>query len=179
MLVGATVGAGAWFPRIAPRPIDVFGIMPVLLHPESRGTVRLSSADPRAPVRIQFNYLTAPADIAGLREALRLAREIGNQPALDAFRDVELRPGAKVTTDDEIDAYLRSSSGTVSHPVSTCRMGTDENCVLDSDLRVRGIESLRVVDASAFPDLVSAHPNAAVFMLAEKAADLIRGRSLS
>jgi choline dehydrogenase-like flavoprotein len=106
-----------------------------------------------------------------------MAREIGNQPALDAFRGDELTPGARVTSDEDIDAHLRRTTTTVSHPVSTCRMGTGENCVLDPELRVRSIDGLRVVDASAFPDLVSAHTNAAVYMLAEKASDLIRGRA--
>jgi choline dehydrogenase-like flavoprotein len=172
----APIGAAPHFPGILPQYTDAFGIDPVILHPESRGTVRLNSTDPLAPVRIHYNYLSAPADIAKFRQGFRLAREIGNQPALDAFRDEELAPGANVTTDAEIDAHLRRTSTTVSHPVSTCRMGTGENCVLDPDLRVRGIEALRVVDGSAFPDLVSAHTNAAVIMLAEKASDMIRGR---
>jgi choline dehydrogenase-like flavoprotein len=173
---GAPIGAAPHFPGILKAYTDQFGIDPVILHPESRGTVRLTSTDPRKPVRIAYNYFSAPADIAKMRQGFRLAREIGNQPALDAFRDVELTPGPNVTSDADIDAHLRRTSTTVSHPVSTCRMGTGENCVLTPDLRVRGIESLRVVDGSAFPDLVSAHTNAAVFMLAEKAADLIRGR---
>ncbi len=179
MLRTAPIGAGPHFPGILPQYTDSFGIDPVILHPQSRGTVRLTSADPRQPVRIQYNYFSAPADIAKMRQGFRLAREIGNQAALDAYRDVELNPGPNVTSDEDIDAHLRRTSTTVSHPVSTCRMGTDANCVLDPDLRVRGIDGLRVVDASAFPDLVSAHTNAAVFMLAEKASDLIRGRSLA
>jgi 4-pyridoxate dehydrogenase len=175
MLRTAPLGVQPYFPGAAAYT-DSFGIDPVILHPESRGTVRLQSADPLAPVRIHYNYLSAPADIAKFRQGFRLARELGNQPALDAFRDGELTPGAAVTSDADIDAHLRRTSTTVSHPVSTCRMGTGENCVLDPELRVRGIEALRVVDASAFPDLVSAHTNAAVYMLAEKASDLIRGR---
>jgi len=151
-------------PRIPMRSASIR----LILHPESRGTVRLQSTDPLAPVRIHYNYLSAPADIAKFRQGFRLAREIGNQAALDAYRDVELVPGPDVTSDADIDAHLRRTSTTVSHPVSTCRMGTGENCVLDPDLRVRGIENLRVVDASAFPELVSAHTNAAVLMLAEK-----------
>ena len=177
MLRGAPIGAGPHFPGILPPYTDAWGIDPVILHPESRGTVRLNSADPNAAVRIAYNYLSAPADIAKFRKGFRMAREIGNQSALDPFRGDELAPGANVQSDAEIDAHLRRTATTVSHPVSTCRMGTDENCVLNPDLRVRGIESLRVVDASAFPDIVSAHTNAAVIMLAEKAADLIRGRS--
>jgi 4-pyridoxate dehydrogenase len=179
MLRTAPISAQPYFPGLLPTYTDAFGIDPVILHPESRGTVRLQSADPLAPVRIHYNYLSAPADIAKFRQGFRLAREIGNQAALDAYRDVELVPGPDVTSDADVDAHLRRTSTTVSHPVSTCRMGTGENCVLDPDLRVRGIENLRVVDASAFPELVSAHTNAAVLMLAEKASDLIRGRELT
>jgi choline dehydrogenase-like flavoprotein len=176
MLRTSPVGVQPYFPGGRPYT-DAFGIDPVILHPESRGTVRLRSTDPLAPVRIHYNYLSAPADIEKFRLGFRRAREIGNQASLDAFRDVELTPGPNVTSDADVDAHLRATSTTVSHPVSTCRMGTDENCVLDPQLRVRGIAGLRVVDASAFPDLVSAHTNAAVIMLAEKAADLIRGRT--
>jgi choline dehydrogenase-like flavoprotein len=127
-------------------------------------------------VRIQYNYLSVPADMAKLRQGFRMAREIGRQPALDAFRGDEMTPGADVTSDAGIDAHLRRTTTTVSHPVSTCRMGTDEQSVVDPELRVRGIAGLRVVDASVFPDLVSAHTNAAVYMVAERTADLIRGR---
>jgi 4-pyridoxate dehydrogenase len=175
----APIGVSPHFPGILPQYVDAWGIDPVILHPESRGTVRLNSSDPNAAVRIAYNYLSAPADIAKFRQGFRMAREIGNQPALDAFRGDELMPGASAQSDEEIDAHLRRTSTTVSHPVSTCRMGTDENCVLNPDLRVRGIDSLRVVDASAFPDIVSAHTNAAVIMLAEKASDIIRGRTLA
>jgi 4-pyridoxate dehydrogenase len=176
MLRGAPITAAPHFPGLWPQYTDAWGLDAVILHPESRGTVRLNSADPRKPVRIHYNYLSAPGDIAKLRQGFRMARELGNQPALDAFRGTEMVPGAGVTSDDDIDMHLRKTGLTVSHPVSTCRMGTDENCVLDPELRVRGIEGLRVVDASAFPDIVSAHTNAAVLMLAERAADLIRGR---
>jgi choline dehydrogenase-like flavoprotein len=177
MLRTAPVTAQPYFPGFTSGYVDAFGIDPVILHPESRGTVRLQSPDPLAPVRIHYNYLSAPADIAKFRQGFRLAREIGTQPELDAYRDEEMLPGADVTSDEGIDAHLRRTSTTVSHPVSTCRMGTGENCVVDPELRVRGIDGLRVVDASAMPDLVSAHTNAAVIMLAEKASDLIRGRT--
>jgi choline dehydrogenase-like flavoprotein len=179
MLRAAPISAAPYFPLFGKAYADAWGIDPVILHPESRGTVRLQSADPAVPVRIQYNYLSAPADIAKLRRGFHMAREIGNQPALDAFRGEELAPGAQATSDADIDAHLRRTTTTVSHPVSTCRMGSDDACVLDPELRVRGIEGLRVVDASAFPDLVSAHTNAAVYMLAERAADLIRGRPLA
>jgi 4-pyridoxate dehydrogenase len=176
MLRGAPFNAQPHFPFILPAYTDAYGIDPVLLHPHSRGTVRLQSADPRARVRIQYNYFTDPADIAKMRQGFHMAREIGNRPELDEFRDVEIAPGPAVVSDADIDAHLRRTSTTVSHPVSTCRMGSDDNCVVDPELRVRGIESLRIVDASVIPDLVSAHTNAAVIMIAERAADIIRGR---
>jgi 4-pyridoxate dehydrogenase len=175
MLRSAPTYAKPYFPG-ATAFEDVWGIDPVILHPRSRGTVRLSSTDPRARVRIQYNYFSDPADIAKMRQGFRLARELGHQSAFDAFRGPETSPGANVTSDADIDAHLRATSATVSHPVSTCRMGSDQNAVVDPELRVRGIESLRVVDASVFPDLVSAHTNAAVIMIAERASDLLRGR---
>lgn len=176
MLRGAPIGASPFLPPFIKAYVDAFGIDPVILHPRSRGTVRLRSADPTVPVEIRYNYLSASEDIQTFRDGFRRAREIGNRPELDAFRDVEIAPGANVTSDAEIDAHLRATSATVSHPVSTCRMGSDDACVVDPQLRVRGIEALRVVDASVFPDLPSAHTNAAVYALAERAADVILGR---
>jgi 4-pyridoxate dehydrogenase len=176
MLRGAPLGAGPWFPGFLKAYADGFSIAPAILHPKSRGDVRLTSADPRAAMRIHYNFLSAPGDIVKLREGLRLARQLASQRALDRFRGKELLPGPNVKSDDEVDAYIRKTTSTVSHPVSTCRMGTDEQSVLDPELRVRGIEALRVVDGSALPDLVSAHTNACVIMMAEKAADMIRCR---
>jgi 4-pyridoxate dehydrogenase len=166
---------GPYLPLSKRAYTDSWGIDPVLLHPGSRGTVRLRSTNPDDPVLIHYNYLSAPADIAKLRQGFRMAREIGEAPELDAFRGKELEPGAAVTSDEAIDQHLRRTATTVSHAAGTCRMGKDESCVLDPQLRVRGVEALRVVDASVFPDLVSAHINAAVYMIAERAADLIRG----
>ncbi len=175
MLRAAPLYAEPYFPGVVKAYEDAFGIDPVILHPRSRGTVRLQSADPLAPVRIHYNYLSDPADILKFRMGFRLARELGSQSALDAYRDVEIAPGPSVTSDAAIDTHLRRSSTTVSHPVSTARMGSSDDCVLDPGLRVRGNENQRVVDASAFPELVYAHTNAAVIMLAERASDLIRG----
>jgi 4-pyridoxate dehydrogenase len=174
---GAPLDARPWFPGVLPAYNDGWTISPVVLHPKSRGQVRLTSTDPRATLRIHHNFLSEPGDIATLRDGIRRAREIAGQTALDSFRGAELLPGPDKQTDAEIDAYIRATTTTVSHPVSTCRMGTDAESVLDPELRVRGVEALRVVDGSALPDLVSAHTNACVIMMAEKAADMIRGRT--
>jgi 4-pyridoxate dehydrogenase len=173
---GAPLNARPWFPGVLPAYDDGWTISPVVLHPKSRGQVRLTSTDPRATLRIHHNFLSEPDDIATLRDGLRRGREIAGQTALDSFRGAELFPGLDVQTDAELDAYIRATTTTVSHPVSTCRMGTDAESVVDPELRVRGIEALRVVDGSTLPDLVSAHTNACVIMMAEKAADMIRGR---
>jgi 4-pyridoxate dehydrogenase len=176
MFRGAPTKAELWFPFVKPAYADGFGIRPTLLHPESRGEVKLGSADPRAHPHIFFNLLTVASDLTILREGFKHAREVAMQTPLDPYRGEEKSPGDKVKTDAEIDTWLKRVVITAHHPASTCAMGTREDCVLDPELRVRGMERLRVVDASAMPDLVSAHINATVLMMAEKAADLIRGR---
>jgi choline dehydrogenase-like flavoprotein len=174
MFRGAPTHAHLWFPLIRRAYVDGYGIRPTLLHPESRGEIRLASADPRAHPRIFMNLLSAPADLAKLRDGFKRAREVAMQKPLDPYRGAETSPGEKVKTDSEIEAWLRKTVITAHHPASTCPMGTPEDCVLDPEMRVKGLEHLRVVDASAMPDLVSAHINATVLMMAEKAADMIR-----
>jgi choline dehydrogenase-like flavoprotein len=166
-----------WFPLLRAAFLDGFGIRPTLLHPDSRGEILLRSSDPFAPPRIRYNFFSAPNDLPTLRQGFKLAREVAHHKALDPFRGVELNPGGKVQTDAEIDDWLRNTVITAHHPCGTCPMGAHAESVLDPELRVRGVERLRVVDASAMPDLVSAHINACVLMLAEKASDMIRGRS--
>jgi 4-pyridoxate dehydrogenase len=165
--------ARLWLPILRPAYPDAYGIRPTLLHPVSRGRVRLRSADPREPMRINFRFLTEPEDLPLLREGIRRARVVGGKRAMDPFREAEISPGTNCDTDDQIDAFIRRTALTAHHPAGTCRMGSDEAAPLDPELRVRGVEGLRVVDASAMPDLVSAHINACVLMMAEKAADLI------
>jgi choline dehydrogenase-like flavoprotein len=177
MFRGAPLGADTWFPGFKPPYQDGFGIIPALLHPKSRGTVRLRSANPEDSARIHYNFLSDPDDLPKLRQGFKIAREMVNQRSMDRFRGAEVRPGPEITSDREIDVWIRKTAQTVSHPVSTCRMGTDAEAVVTPDLRVRGIESLRVVDGSVLPDLVSAHTNACIIMIAEKASDLIRGRA--
>jgi choline dehydrogenase-like flavoprotein len=172
MFRGLPAHAHLWFPGIKPQYTDGYGIRPTLLHPESRGEVTLRSANPHDPVRIDYNFFTAPNDLPTLREGFRRAREVGNQPAMAEFRGRETAPGIEVETDEQIEAYIRRSAITAHHPCGTCAIGP----VLDPELRVHGIDGLRVVDASAMPDIVGAHINACVLMMAEKAADMIRGR---
>src|SRR5437899_5392324 len=164
-----------WFPLVHPAYRDGFGIRPTLLHPDSRGEVLLRSADPRDPPRIRYNFLSASSDLPTLVHGFKLARKMVHQGALDPYRGVELNPGDKVQSDVEIETWLRNSVITAHHPCGTCPMGSTPDSVLDPQMRVRGIERLRVVDASAMPDLVSAHINACVLMMAEKASDMIRG----
>jgi 4-pyridoxate dehydrogenase len=172
---GAPYEARMWFPGIAAAYADGYAMMPGILHPESRGEVRLRSDDPTAAVRISSGFLSSPNDVAKLREGIRMVREIANQPSLDPFRERETFPGPNLRTERELDAYIRARAASISHPAGTARMGgeNDAGAVVNPDLRVRGIDGLRVVDASAMPDLVSGHINACVIMMAEKAADLI------
>jgi 4-pyridoxate dehydrogenase len=165
-----------WFPLIYPAFQDGFGIRPTLLHPDSRGQVLLRSADPHDPPRICYNFLSAPNDLPTLVKGLKLARRLVHQKVLDPYRGTELKPGEQVQSDAEIENWLRNTVITAHHPCGTCPMGSTPDTVLGPDLRVRGVAGLRVVDASAMPDLVSAHINACVLMMAEKASDLILGR---
>ncbi len=176
MFRGAPPAAALWFPGWKKPYADGYGIRPCLLHPDSRGEVLLRSNDPHDKVKIVTNFFTAPNDLPTLREGFKIAREVAAQPPLARFRGVEMSPGAKVKTDAEIDNWIRNVAATANHPASTCVMGTGPHAVVDPQFRVHGTERLRVVDASAMPDLVSAHINACVLMMAEKASDMIRGK---
>jgi len=143
------------------------------LRPESRGSLRIGSADPSAPPEIRINYLSTEVDRAANVEGLKILRKILRAPALSSYVVEEVDPGAKVSTDEELLDYCRRRGSTIYHPTSTCRMGSDALAVVDQRLRLRGIEGLRVVDASIMPDLVSGNTNAAVIMIAEKASDVI------
>jgi choline dehydrogenase len=147
----------------------------VLLRPKSAGSVTLRSADPRDPPAIDPCYLTDPEgeDIATLVNGLRLARRILAQEPLAAFVESELLPGADAVSDDDLRAHIRQLSQTLYHPAGTCRMGSDPLAVVDPALRVRGLDGLRVADASVIPVLPSGHTNWPTVMIAERAADLI------
>jgi choline dehydrogenase len=156
---------------------DGFSLHLCQLRPESRGRVSLASADPLADPLIFANYLSTPGDRRVMREAVRIGREVAAQAALDPYRDAELAPGAEVQGDAAVDAWVRANGETIYHPVGTCRMGRDDDAqaVVDAELRVRGLDGLRVVDASVMPALIGGNTNAPTIMIAEKAADLIRG----
>jgi choline dehydrogenase len=143
------------------------------LRPESRGSLRIKSADPTAPPEIRINYLATEVDRTANVEGLKILRRILHAPALSAYVTEEVDPGAKVSTDEELLSYARARGSTVYHPTSTCRMGNDPLAVVDQRLRVRGIEGLRVIDGSIMPDLVSGNTNAAIIMIAEKASEMI------
>jgi choline dehydrogenase/4-pyridoxate dehydrogenase len=175
----APMTATPYFPPFARPYTDSFGCRAVLLRPESRGYLELASSDPRVSIRIRQNFLATAKDWATLRAGLRLAREIGRQPSLAPFAAEEIAPGRDCRSDADIDAHIRASAITVHHPLGTCKMGraSDPTAVVDPELRVLGVDALRIVDASVMPDLIGGNINAPVIMVAEKAADLIRGRA--
>lgn len=160
-------------------PKDGFTFHVCQLRPESRGRVGLRSADPTDDPAIFANYLATEEDRRALREGVRMMRKVAAQSALDPYRTEELFPGKDVETDEQIDAWIRKHAETIYHPVGTCKMGADgdEMAVVDGELKVRGIEGLRVVDASVMPTLVGGNTNAPTIMIAEKISDVIRGRA--
>jgi choline dehydrogenase len=146
------------------------------LRPRARGRLWLTSRDPKAPPAFRFNYLDNGRDIEDFRTSIRIAREIFAQAPLSPFRGRELSPGADITSITEMDAWVRAHAESGYHPAGTCRMGRDQDAVVDPQCRVLGIEGLRVVDASIMPSIVSGNLNAPVIMMAEKASDMIAGK---
>ena len=147
------------------------------MRPRSRGTVRLASNDPKVSPLIDPNYWADPYDKEMSLRGLRLARQIMRQPALKPYVQREIIPGPDLATDDELIAYGCANAKTDHHPVGTCKMGIDDAAVVTPDLKLRGIEGLRVCDASIMPRITTGNTNAPTIMIAEKAADLIRGIS--
>lgn len=167
-----------WFPGVRKRPKDAFMCRPVVLHPTSRGEIKLRSADPRAHVAIHQNFLATEADWQTFLTGFDMVRAVAHQRPLDAFRGREINPGAAVKSRADIMAYMRRTAWTVHHPLGTCKMGvdSDEMAVVDNQLRVRGVDGLRVIDASVIPDMPGGNINAPIIMIAERASDLVRGR---
>jgi choline dehydrogenase len=170
--------ARVWFPLVRKGCGHTLSLAGTLSRPESRGWVRLRSADPADPPRIQLNLFAEPADLATLRRAIRFLRDFFAEGPAARLVSLERVPGPGAQTDADLDAYLRATATTAHHPTSTCAMGTGEHAVVDAELKVRGIEALRIADASVMPRIVGANTNAATIMIAEKASDMILGQSL-
>jgi choline dehydrogenase-like flavoprotein len=156
-----------------------FTVHACALRPKSRGHLELASADPTAKVRIHANYLSDRDgyDLRLLIEGVRQARRLCNAAVFDAWRGAEVFPGAEARDDAALAAFIRRKAETIYHPVGTCRIGSDAAAVVDPALRVRGVEALRVVDASVMPKLIGGNTNAPTVMIAERASDLILGRA--
>jgi choline dehydrogenase len=170
--------ARVWWPLIGRRQTHLLTVDAVLLHPVSRGRVSLRSADPAAKPRIEFNCLANPEDLATLRRGIRAARRIYATAPQSELVESEAAPGAAVESDSELDAYIRATAGVTQHPVGTCSMAVGAGRVVDHELRVCGIDGLRVADASIMPTVPGGNTYGAVLMIAERAADLIRGRTM-
>jgi choline dehydrogenase len=171
------VGA-AYFERHGEEEYDghCFVIAPTLLTPKARGNVRLASTDPSVHPRIITNALSEPEDVASMVAGMKLAREITRTPPLAGKITKYLKPSADVVSDEDYTEHLRRRVELIYHPVGTCRMGQDDLAVVDPELRVRGLEGLRVIDASVMPIVTGGNTNAPTMMIAERGADLIRGR---
>ncbi len=146
--------------------------------PKSRGTIRAKTSDISDKPEILFNYLQHQDDIEGFRACVRLTREIIAQKAMDQYRESEIQPGENIQSDEDIDAFVRSEVESAYHPSCTCRMGEDDMAVVDSELRVHGIEGLRVVDSSVFPTIPNGNLNSPTIMTAERTADIIKGKGM-
>ncbi|WP_420224785.1 GMC family oxidoreductase [Pigmentiphaga litoralis] len=179
LLAAAPFHAQPWLrPWRAPFD-DGFAVRVVALHPESRGRVTLASAAPDDLAVVHQNFLAHESEWASLRAGIRSVRRIMTQPSMQPYVAEERMPGPDCLDDAALNAHIRKTAITVHHPCGTCRMGTDDDAdaVVDARLRVRGVQALRIVDASVMPDLIGGNINATVTMIAEKAADLIRGRA--
>ncbi len=170
--------AKIWWPLLSPKQMHLLTVDAVVLHPKSRGRVSLRSADPVAKPRIAFNALAEREDLETLVRGLRAARHIyGTCPQADLI-EREVTPGANVESDADLEAHVRSTASMTQHPVGTCSMAPGPGQVVDAQLRVRGVDGLRVADASIMPTVPGGNTYGAVLMIAERAADLIRGCTL-
>ncbi|SDB70005.1 GMC family oxidoreductase [Belnapia rosea] len=156
------------------HPFPGMTISACQLRPESRGTITLASPDPAAKARIQANYLSTETDRRCMIEGIKLGRRLAQTRALGQWVEEEIVPGAAAASDEEILAFVRQTGNTIYHPSGTCRMGGDPASVVDPELRVRGIEGLRVADASIMPTVVSGNTNAPAIMIGEKCADMVK-----
>jgi 4-pyridoxate dehydrogenase len=173
LFIAGSLAAKPYLPPFSSGFADSFACRVVLLRPQSRGTISLASSDPAAHPRIRQGLLSVERDWQKLSAGIGIFRDLARLPRLSRHVSREIGPGEGVTTEGDLKDYVRKTAVTAHHPCGTCRMGVDEGAVVDGELRVRGVEALRVVDASVFPDLVGGNINAPVIMIAEKAADLI------
>jgi choline dehydrogenase-like flavoprotein len=153
-----------------------YGLTTMVMRPKSRGSVKLASNDFRAMPLIDQNFFDDESDLKLLVHGLKLARRVLEAPAFDKYRGKELVPGPEVQGDEALAGYARNFAVTGVHPVGTCRMGSDAGAVVDSELRVKGVDALRVVDGSIMPTLIGGNTNAPIIMIGEKAADMILGK---
>jgi choline dehydrogenase-like flavoprotein len=153
-----------------------FTMTVVLLRPKSHGEVRIKDAGAATPPIIDPRFFSESADMDLLIRGFKLVRRIMRAPALDPYRKTEIRPGDDIQSDDQIADYIRNFAATIFHPVGTCKMGEGDGTVVDDELRVHGLEGLRVVDASIMPTITGGNTNAPAIMIAEKASDMILGR---
>jgi choline dehydrogenase/4-pyridoxate dehydrogenase len=170
------------FPYMKPfrKPFsDGFVIRSVLLDSASRGVVQIRSSDPTDKPLIRYNFLSVDTDFETLRAGLKLSRELVETPELSSFVAQETLPGSAKTSDEDLDDHIRRTAITLHHPLGTCRMGleNDPHTVVDQHLRVKGVDGLRIVDASVMPDLIRGNINGPIMMIAEKAADMILGKT--
>jgi choline dehydrogenase len=168
--------ARLWVPGLQRKQVSRLSVRTGYLPLKSRGWVRLRSADPRDAPRIFLNMFAEPSDLDGMVRSLHWSRSIYAQSPLSELIARENLPGADVASDAELREYVRQHATHRAHPACSCRMGTDEGAVVDAELRVRGIEGLRIADGSVMPALPRGNPNLPIMMIGEKAADLIRGR---
>jgi len=174
----ARMDAKLWFPGVTKELEHAFQVGVVILHPLSRGEVTLRSASPLDAPKVQLNLMSNPAEFEMMRRGIREARRIYHTPPQGDLTGVEAAPGEAAQSDDELDDWIRKACSATQHPVGTCTMGLGAEAVVDPELRVIGIQGLRVADASIMPTVPGANTNASAIMIGEKAADLVRGQRL-
>jgi choline dehydrogenase len=172
-------GTQPWLPGLTPPPLHCFEVRVGVLHPRSRGTVRLRSPNFLDKPRITFNLFKEQADIDTMIRAVQACRKVFASKPLSDLVKREVSPGPAVVTNEEMTEFIRSTAGHRAHPVGTCKMGLNDMAVVDAQLRVRGLEGLRVADASIMPEVPTGNTNLPSIMIGEKASDLIRGRQLA
>jgi 4-pyridoxate dehydrogenase len=177
LFIAGSLAAAPYLPPFNRPFVDTFACRIVLLRPTSRGSVSLTSADPVQHPKIRPNLLSNEADWRKLSAGIRIFRELARLPRVSAHIAREIGPGLDIVNESELEVYVRKTAVTAHHPCGTCRMGVVDYAVVDEQLRVNGVDGLRVVDASVFPDLVGGNINAPVIMIAEKAADLVLNQS--